>query len=377
MGGVVLVGPVPPWRSGIADQSVRLARALARLGRTPVVVTFRRMYPRWLYPGAADRGPGGFPCDLGDVRPLLDGGWPPSFGSAAREIAALRPELVLVPWWTAFWAPHTTMLLGGLGKRSPGTVRLLLCHNVDDHDGSAVRRALSGPVLRRADRLAVQSRRDLESVGRRAPGVRAGLIPHPSEPRKEVPDRAAARARLGIEPEAPLFLFSGILRPYKGWDLLLQAFGSVRAAVPGARLALTGEPWGEAAALGRRTDPEPGVRLELRYLDEEERALWFAACDAVVCPYRRATGSGIAADALAHGRPVIGSAIDGLSEVIEDGVSGLLVAPGDPRALADAMVRFVRGGLGPDLSAGAERRRAAFTPEAHARAILELAGLSV
>ncbi len=69
---VVLLGPVPPWRSGIADQTVRLARAMVRLGAPPLVLTFSRMYPRFLYPGESDRGEGAFPDDL-EVLPILDG----------------------------------------------------------------------------------------------------------------------------------------------------------------------------------------------------------------------------------------------------------------------------------------------------------------
>jgi glycosyltransferase involved in cell wall biosynthesis len=119
------------------------------------------------------------------------------------------------------------------------------------------------------------------------------------------------------------------------------------------------------------------VRLELRYQSEEERAQWFAAADAVVCPYRHATGSGIVADALAFGRPVIGSAVDGVLGIVEDERSGLLVSPGDADALAEAMRRFVRENLGPRLAAGAAHRRAVFSPGAHARRVLAAGGIDV
>ena len=221
--------------------------------------------------------------------------------------------------------------------------------------------ALTRAVLRRADRFVVQNARSAGEIVSERPDARVDVVPHPSEPRAVIPDRAAARARLGVPIDAPVFLFSGILRPYKGWDVLLDAFSAVRKEIPGALLVLAGEPWGEARSLPARAPA--GVRLELHYLSEDERALWFAACDAVVCPYRHATGSGIAADALAFSRPVIGSAVDGLVEIVEEGRSGLLVPPGDAGALAAAMVRFVREGLGPRLSAGAAHRRAVFTPE--------------
>jgi glycosyltransferase involved in cell wall biosynthesis len=372
MSRIVLVGPVPPWRSGIADQAGRLLRALGRLGLDPLVVTFSRMYPPSLYPGRTDRDPGGFPADAGEVHALLDGWNPWSFHAAARQIAARAPDLVVVSWWTAFFAPHTLLLLSTLGRESPRSVRLLLGHNVRDHEAGPLAGALSKAVLRRADRVAVQNRNAASEVSAELPGTPVAVVPHPVEPREVLPDREAARARLGVPSGVPLFLFGGILRPYKGWDVLLAAFRRLRRDVPSAQLVFAGEPWGDAELLRE----EENVRLRLEYLPERERALWFAAADAVVCPYRHATGSGIAADALAHGRPVIGSRVDGLEEVVEDGVSGLLVPAGDEVALAGAMRRFVSERMGPRLSAGAVRRASALGPDAHARQLLSLAGVA-
>ena len=371
MTNVVLLGPVPPWRSGIADQTVRLARAMSRLGEVPLVLTFSRMYPRALYPGESDRGDGGFPPDL-DVLPVLDGFDPLSFRRAAELAAARGARLAAAAFWTSVFAPHLALFLSSHRAEAPDAVRLLLCHNLADHEAGAPRRALARFALRRADVLAVQNEGDLATARVEVPEARAVLVPHPSEPGPLVP-RGEARERLGLPQGVPVFLFSGLLRPYKGWDVLLEAFREVRKVLPEAVLLLAGEPWGEAKALAERPAP-PGVHLFLRFLPDGERGLLFDACDAVVCPYRHATGSGIAADAVSHGRPVLGSDVPGLAVVVEDGVSGLLVPPGDAHALAAAMVRFVREGLAERLSAGAVALAERFTPEAHARTVLALGG---
>ncbi len=403
---VALVGPFPPVRSGIADQDARLLAAMRRLGVDPLVVGFSRMYPKFLYPGTMDyseekeekknsfeREEGrialaaapavsssssppsaSLPLEGISFSFLLDGLNPLSFVRAARLLSLEKISLVVLPWWTAFFAPHVSLLLSTLGAESPSTVRLLLCHNVFDHEAHPFKDALTRAVLRRADRFAVQNARSGREVASERPDAPVAVVPHPAEPRAVLPDRDAARGLLGVPLDAPVFLFSGLLRPYKGWDVLLDAFASLRRTVPSALLVLAGEPWGEARRL--EAWAPAGVRLELRYLPESERGLWFAAADAVVCPYRHATGSGIAADALAYGRPVIGSRVEGLEDVVEDGHSGLLVPPGDPAALARAMAAFVEKGLGPRLSAGAARLRASFGPDDHARRVLAIGGVT-
>jgi glycosyltransferase involved in cell wall biosynthesis len=382
---VAIVGPFPPFRSGIADQDERLLRAMQGLGVEPVAFTFRRMYPGFLYPGKREErkeeeedvleGKEGLPTDSARVRPILDGLNPFSFSSASEEILSSGVSLVVIPWWTAYFAPHVLLLLRGFSRGDARVTTLLLCHNVFDHEPHRIKDALTRAVLRRADRFVVQNARNAREVARVREDAPVEVIPHPSEPRAVIPDRAEARARLGVPAEAPVFLFSGILRPYKGWDVLLEAFSRVRRELPDSLLVLAGEPWGDARKLSSRAPA--GVRLELRYLPEDERALWFAASDAVVCPYRHASGSGVVADALAFSRPVIGSAVDGLVEVVEEGRSGLLVPPGDERALASALLRFVREDLGPRLSAGAALRRAVFLPVEHARRVLAFGGIHV
>lgn len=391
---VALVGPFPPWRSGIADQDQRLLDAMRRLGVDPLIVGFKRMYPRFLYPGTTDYSEEEKRRNLlereekekyllegeeGEGAPaafdILDGLNPLSFVRAARLLSFKEISLLVLPWWTSYFAPHVSMLLSTLGAESPSTVRLLLCHNVFDHEAHPLKDALTRAVLRRADRFAVQNARSAREVLGERPDAPVEVVPHPAEPRAVLPDSGLSRARLGLPADAPVFLFAGLLRPYKGWDVLLDAFAMLRKDVPSALLVFAGEPWGEARRL--EAWAPAGVRLELRYLPERERADWFAAADAVVCPYRHATGSGIAADALAYGRPVIGSAVEGLLDVVEDGHSGLLVPPGDAAALSRAMTRFVREGMGPRLSAGAARLRASFGPDAHARRLLALGGVAV
>jgi len=157
-------------------------------------------------------------------------------------------------------------------------------------------------------------------------------------------DRAAARARLGFEDGAPLALFLGLIRPYKGLDLLLEAFAGVLRAVPAARLAVAGlprMPWRPLARQIERLGIGERVHTDLRYLPQTVMADYLAAADLVVLPYRDASQSAVLGAALASDRPVIASTAGGLPEMLSETADAMLVPPGDVPALAGAMSRLL------------------------------------
>ena len=263
---VALVGPIPPWRSGIADQDARLLAAMRRLGVEPFVIGFSRMYPRFLYPGTSDFSEEKIdflegkevdaPLRASKARlrgaSLLDGLNPYSFVRAARLLSFEEISLVILPWWTSYFAPHVCLFLSTLGAERPSAVRLLLCHNVFDHERNSLKDALTRAVLRRADRFVVQSARNARRDPRRAPRRARRRDPASlGAARGDPGPRGRARPDSECRSRRPVFLFSGILRPYKGWDVLLEAFPAVRREFPEALLVLAGEPWGEARDVSR------------------------------------------------------------------------------------------------------------------------------
>jgi glycosyltransferase involved in cell wall biosynthesis len=229
-------------------------------------------------------------------------------------------------------------------------------------------------VLARCRGFLCHARSVAAVLGDSYPGVAAAVHPLPPD-RLALPDRAAARRRLGVPDDATAFLAFGLLRPYKSTDLLLEAFARLpedRRAV----LLVAGEPWaGLAADLRRRlADPRLAGRVvaALRWIPEEEAPAWFAAADVAVLPYRAATGSAVAAQALGAGLPVIASRVGGLAEVVDDGVSGVLVPPGDVGALLQALERLLEPGERARLARGAEQAAARSSWDSYAATLVGL-----
>jgi glycosyltransferase involved in cell wall biosynthesis len=284
----------------------------------------------------------------------------------------------VVPWWHPFFGPslgtaaRAARARGARGKRP---ARIFLCHNVSPHEGTPLDRALTAYGLGGADAFLVHARSEAAKLEHLARGRPVRVHPHPSYEifSERAPSREEARAALGLD--GRVILFFGYVRPYKGLGDLLTALTLARRDA-WDRVVIVGEfyePPERYRALLEDPSIRDRVRVVNRYVPNEEVARYFAAADVVALPYREATGSGIAQVAFGAGVPVIATRTGGLEEVVEEGVSGLLVPPRDPPALARAIERFFDENLSTPLRAGVARSRGRFGWEALVKALESLA----
>jgi D-inositol-3-phosphate glycosyltransferase len=356
---LALLGPMPPYRGGIAHFSLALARALRGRGHTVSAVTFSRQYPARLFPGKTQFEPDPPPADTPAAPRLLDSVDPSSWLRTARYLRRLAPDAVVFAHWMPFFAPA----YGTVARRlAGGPRRIALVHNALPHERRPGDVALSRYFFRATDGLLALSgsvRRDLEGL---APGVPLQEAPHPVYPPDAPPvPRAEARQRLGLPEDAPVLLFFGFVRRYKGLDVLLDALPAIRRGAPGARLVVAGEAYDDAEVYRRQIASlglGDAVTWADRYVPAEEVPSYFAAVDLVVQPYRSATQSGVAQTAFGYGVPVLTTDVGGLAEAVPHGEAGLVVPTEDPEGLAEAAVRFFREpGLAGRLRAGAAARQ--------------------
>jgi glycosyltransferase involved in cell wall biosynthesis len=174
--------------------------------------------------------------------------------------------------------------------------------------------------------------------------------------------------------EGPVILSFGLLRPYKGIENLLAAYGPVAAGNPGAELWIVGNPRMDVEPLRRQADAAGGrVRFVTRFVDEAEIPAIFRRADLVVLPYLDAEHSGVLYTGLAFGKPLVLSAVGGFPEVAEAGAARL-VPPGDTAALAATLEELVTDEAArAELAAAAARAAAGpFSWDESARLTLDL-----
>jgi len=333
---IALVGPAHPYKGGGARHTTELAHRLAAAGHDVVIDSWRAQYPARLYPGQQT-------IDVPEGEP---------YPRTHRRLAWYRPDgwltegsrlrsadLVVFALITPLQIPAYLAMLAGLrrGPKRPRTV--IICHNVLPHERRPGDLALTRTLLSHVDAVIVHSAEQAAQARTLAPDVpitAVRLPPHLPAAASPTARYETERARL-TTPQQCRLLFFGIVRPYKGLDVLLNALARVPEHVT---LTVAGEFWGgpEAteqliAALGLtgRVTLRPG------YVPADEIGDLFAAADVLVMPYREATASQNALLAFAYGIPVVTTTAGALAEHVRNGVNGLTCAPGNTADLARAL----------------------------------------
>ncbi len=369
---ICLVGPVHPYRGGISHFTAMLARELS--GSHAVHVTgFSRLYPGFLFPGRTQFDESASTLPVASSR-VIDSINPFSWRRAADDVLAFGPDVVVFQWWHPFFAPAFRAMCRRIRRRSRARI-VFLCHNVLPHESSPIDRVLTRWGLAGAHAFVVQSREDGRTLAALTPDAVVKFNPMPVFDLfgGNAEDRATARARLGVD--GNVVLFFGLVRPYKGLGALLDAFALCAEQIDGTLLVVGEfyEPRAPYDARIRSLGIEARVRVVDRYVPNEAVGGFFRAADVVVLPYVSATQSAIVQTAFSFERPVIVTAVGGLPDVVADGVTGYVVAPGDTGALAAAMVRFFSEQAGGRMADAIRARAGEFAWSRCAGAILAAA----
>jgi glycosyltransferase involved in cell wall biosynthesis/SAM-dependent methyltransferase len=309
-----------------------LAHRLAEAGHDVAIVSWRRQYPSFLYPGQQT-------VDAPELRP---------FTATDRALSWNRPET----WMRAAWRlrdvdlvvfvhitpvhvpPYWVMLRALQHGRAASVV---ICHNVLPHERRRLDEPLVRALLNAADRVVVHSSTEAQ--------VASALTDAPAEITTLPPSMPDGFARRHPLPgEHRRLIFFGIVRPYKGLDVALRALA---AGPPDVQLRVAGEFWGgtgATAALCARLGIADRVELRDGYVPADDVPALFADVDAMLIPYRTATGSQAVWAAFEFGVPVITTSAGHLADDVREGVDGVIARPDDVDSLREALYRFYEPG---------------------------------
>lgn len=338
-------------RGGLAHYAFRLSAALAERGHHVDLLTADgfELQHLPLPQGMQIHTP------LRTLSRRLGGGWPGALSVVGRKgeavidaFRAARRAKALAPDVIHLHSTNTSAVAYLQALRGVKAALVATTHVVTPHEPVASQQAVYGRIHRLPDRLIAHSNKDRQRLleeFRIAP-EKTAVVPHGdygffADVAADA-DPARARAALGIPAPAPTVLFFGYLRPYKGLDLLLDAWPMIAGQYPDARLLIAGDPVrlsaDEQRALRERADAL-GATHRFEYIPLDAVASWFAAADLLVLPYRNISQSGVLYLALALGVPVVATAVGAWPEMLTNNENALLVPPEDVGELAGAVSR--------------------------------------
>ena len=344
-----LIGPVYPFRGGIAQHTSHLSIAMEERGHEVNVFSFKRQYPKWIYPGKTDRDPSQLKIEINASYSLTPFN-PLSWLKTANLISTTNPDLVIFQWWTTFWAPTYISLNTLMNRR--GIALLYLIHNVLPHEERPLDRWLVKKTLGASDFFLVQSSREYDRLSQLFPNSPITLTPHPTidfNTDQQI-SKAEAKKRLNIGTNRRLILFFGFVRPYKGLFILLEAVRLLRDWGHLVNLIVAGEFWESEDDYHRYIsshDLEDQIKFENRYIPNEEVGLYFSAADLFVAPHIQGTQSGAIPIAASFHLPIIATTAILDKGRYENSELIRVVPPADPDALAQAILTFIEK-IGPD-----------------------------
>ena len=328
-----IVSTFPPYRGGIAQFNDAMANALKQAGHTVHCATWSRQYPAMLFPGKTQFEPGKSLSDS-DISASLDSISPASWKRVGRELGEhAEVDLLLLPFWHAALAPALTSVAKH-SKRHGVRQVVGVMHNANSHDGKAWEAKLTKRFLQACDGVVTLS----EAVSDKLDPWKPKTLFHPLyEHFPKGPSPAEARRQLRLSNEDVAHLFFGLIRPYKGLSVLLEAL----AHLPSHHKVLIAgecyEDWSAYQAQIDRHGLHNRVQLHLDFIPDNLVSVFMQACDDVVLPYLDASQSGVTALALHHEKRVVASDVGDLGTTIVPNLTGRLVPSGQPLALAEAL----------------------------------------
>jgi glycosyltransferase involved in cell wall biosynthesis len=339
---VILIGPGPGTRGGIAQFNTELTRRLGEMGASATILAYRRTYPVFTRAGRQGTDPSAHQDDVpSDIR--LVPWFPWTWVRAAATIRRESPEVVVFQWWHPITALSSWYV--ARRARTAGARIVFVCHNAWPHEGFPLARGLTRLALRTAHSIIALSDPVASELRQLVPKMPVSVIPHPPfsvlEP---MPDSSPDpwRHRIDAPRDAKIVLFFGNVRPYKGVRDLIDAFPRVTAST-NAVLVVAGtffESIEEYRARIQELDLGGSVRLFDEYVPNEQVAPLFELADLVVLPYRSASQSGVIPLAAAFRKPVVATNVGALPDALAG--AGIVVPPEDPDALGAAVARALQ-----------------------------------
>lgn len=356
---IALLGPSHPARGGIVHFNSRLGEALrCRRNVTVDALYWSKLYPRFLMPASFRNRrdeDSAFVSHQEGPR-ILSYTNPLTWATFIRHLHRGRYDVLITHWVHPVHAPVFLFLFAALKLLTKIKICLVV-HNTLPHERFPGDAFLSRLIMNMSHRLIMHGQAEADRARQIGVNQKKMITAfHPVYDQFGLPSEAAQSIRRDLGLRGTVLLFFGFVRPYKGLNLLLEAFQAIASDDPDVSLLIVGESFHERPGETndkdrflnslRQDDPLLSRIVWVdRYVPDEQVARYFAAADVFVAPYLSVTQSGPLNIAFALDKPVIASDLPAFRDCVRDGESGYLFEAGNASDLADKIRRFLKAPL--------------------------------
>lgn len=333
---IVILSTFYPFRGGIAQFNALVFRELEKKHQV-TAVTFKRQYPNFLFPGKTQLVSSEDIADEIPAKRWLDTINPFTYFTTGKKIQELQPEIIITKYWMTFFAPSLGFVLG-MQKRK--TKKIAILDNVIPHEKRFFDSFFNRYFLKRNDGFIVMSEKVKTDLLHFQPNAKYLLINHPiyNQFGKKIAKKEALD-KIGLinKIDKKIILFFGIIRDYKGLDLLLKAMKYLNEDY---FLVIAGEVYGSFDKYSQIIDElQLANRIALfnNYIDDNSVKDYFSAADVCILPYKSATQSGITNISYHFEVPIIATNVGGLAETIFHEKTGLIVSEVNDKTIAHSI----------------------------------------
>ncbi len=340
---IIFVGTAHPLRGGIATFNERLSQEIIKEveGVDLTIYSYSLQYPKILFPGKTQYSSAEAPKGL-KIISAINSMNPFNWWRVGRQIRKEKPDLVLVKYWIPFMGPNSGFILRQI-KKNKHTKVICVIDNMVPHEKRFGDKMFTRYFVKPVDAFVAMSDQVMEDLSLFDTKKPRALSPHPIYDNfGQKVSREEALKNLNLDPEYRYILFFGIIREYKGLDLLLKAFGDERLKGKKIKLIVAGEYYEKEEKYTELID-QLGIQdqliIENRFIPNDDVANFFCASDLVAQPYKSATQSGVTQIAYHFEISMLVTNVGGLPEIVPHNKVGYVVEQ-NPKEITDSILDF-------------------------------------
>ena len=341
---ILIIGPAYPLRGGIAAFTERLAESYQNTGEDVEVISFKLQYPSILFPGKTQYAEGPGPKNI-RIHSWINSINPFNWIKIGNRIKKMKPDLVIFKFWIPFMAPSLGTI-GRIIKANNHTKVICVVDNIIPHESRSFDKTLATYFIKSMDGFIAMSDSVRKDIINLVPGIAVRLSPHPVYDHfGESCDKLKAAKKLKMDPKFKYILSFGLVRDYKGLDLLIKAMAADNVkSFNDLNVIVAGEFYSRKQYyldLIEKLNLKDQFIIKDEFIKDADVGYYFSIADVIVQPYYTATQSGVTQIAYHFEKPMIVTNVGGLPEIVPDGRVGF-VTEVNPLSVADAIAEFYK-----------------------------------